>query len=188
MTVDPQHTNQAIDTMSAITVTHIVLMGVLAALALAAIWWGATLARRRKDARKQVDENFATAEKHGAVTQPTASIDDATTLSADVPAGEVAPRTGTPAADVPVPVATPIAGDLTQIKGLGPKLATTLAEHGITRVDQIAALTPEAAADLDARLGTFQGRMARDRWIEQARLLSAGDRAGYEAAFGKLGG
>ena len=30
--------------------------------------------------------------------------------------------------------------------------------------------------------------MMRDRWIEQAKLLSAGDRAGYEAAFGKLGG
>jgi hypothetical protein len=29
--------------------------------------------------------------------------------------------------------------------------------------------------------------MARDRWIEQAQLLAAGDRAGYEATFGKLG-
>ena len=29
--------------------------------------------------------------------------------------------------------------------------------------------------------------MARDRWIEQATLLSAGDKAGYEAEFGKIG-
>ena len=58
---------------------------------------------------------------------------------------------------------------------------------GYTRLDQIAGLTPDQAADLDAKLGAFQGRMARDRWIEQATLLVAGDRAAYEAAFGKLG-
>jgi hypothetical protein len=29
--------------------------------------------------------------------------------------------------------------------------------------------------------------MTRDRWIEQAKLLAAGDTAAYEAMFGKLG-
>ncbi|CAN5642288.1 hypothetical protein BH10PSE14_BH10PSE14_00550 [soil metagenome] len=80
----------------------------------------------------------------------------------------------------------PVDGDITQLKGLGPKLAATLAQLGYTRLDQIAALTPDQAGDLDAQLGSFQGRMTRDRWIEQARLLVDGDRAGYEAAFGKL--
>ena len=78
--------------------------------------------------------------------------------------------------------------EITQLKGLGPKLAATLAELGYTRFDQLAALTPSEAEHLDARLGAFQGRMARDRWIEQAKLLSAGDKDGYEAEFGKLGG
>jgi len=101
------------------------------------------------------------------------------------PASDAAP---TPA-PVPQPTtAAPVASGLTQIKGLGPKLATTLADMGITQVDHIAALTPADAEALDAKLGAFRGRMARDRWIEQARLLSAGDRAGYEAQFGKLGG
>ncbi|WP_242152127.1 hypothetical protein [Sphingomonas sp. BAUL-RG-20F-R05-02] len=93
----------------------------------------------------------------------------------------------------PVSVVTPVAApaassasELTQLKGLGPKLASTLAELGYTRVDQIADLSPAEAEALDARLGAFQGRMARDRWIEQARLLTAGDRSGYEAAFGRL--
>lgn len=93
----------------------------------------------------------------------------------------------------PVAIVTPVsapapsgASELTQLKGLGPKLATTLAELGYTRVDQIADLSPAEAEALDARLGAFQGRMTRDRWIEQARLLAAGDRSGYEAAFGKL--
>ena len=76
---------------------------------------------------------------------------------------------------------------LTTIKGLGPKVAAMLAERGFTRVDQIAALSAEDASALDIQLGAFTGRMTRDRWIEQAKLLAAGDTAAYEAVFGKLG-
>ena len=181
MAAGPQNPNQAIDVMGPITVTHVILMAALALAAIAAIWYGAILRRRRAAAQEQVDENFETAREHGATHEPTAvSIDATPTLSDDVPEADVGVATA--------PVATPIASDLTQIKGLGPKLATTLAELGITRVEQIAALTPAEASDLDAKLGTFQGRMTRDRWVEQAKLLSTGDRAGYEAAFGKLGG
>lgn len=86
------------------------------------------------------------------------------------------------------PVPEPLAGDITQLKGLGPKLAAQLAELGITRVDQIAAMSTTEIEQLDAKLGAFKGRIARDRWVEQAKLLSAGDRAAYEAEFGKLGG
>lgn len=79
------------------------------------------------------------------------------------------------------------AGDDLQImKGVGPKLASLLRGEGITRFDQIAALRPEDLARLDAHLGAFKGRLARDRIVEQAALLSVGDRAGYERAFGKL--
>lgn len=77
-------------------------------------------------------------------------------------------------------------GPVTQLKGLGPKLAQRLAEEGITTVGQIAALTDDEAAALDARLGPFTGRMARDRWQEQSRFLAAGDQAGFEAVFGRL--
>ena len=90
----------------------------------------------------------------------------------------------------PAPAVEPeIAGALalTTIKGLGPKVAAMMAERGITRVDQVAALDADAAAALDAQLGAFAGRMARDRWIDQARLLASGDTAAYEAEFGKLG-
>jgi predicted flap endonuclease-1-like 5' DNA nuclease len=88
----------------------------------------------------------------------------------------------------PVPVMpAPAASDLTTLKGLGPKVAAQLAELGVTSIDDLAALTPAEAERIDASLGTFQGRMARDRWVEQAQLLAAGDRAGYEAKFGKLG-
>ena len=94
------------------------------------------------------------------------------------------------AAPPPPPVPAPTPGGtlaLTTIKGLGPKVATMLTERGITQVDQLAALTPAQASDLDIQLGAFTGRMARDRWIDQAKLLASGDTAAYEAEFGKLG-
>jgi predicted flap endonuclease-1-like 5' DNA nuclease len=128
-----------------------------------------------------------------AIAAPPPLAQDPTPL-ADEPIVAAAPLDATPAsiaADVPptpAPPAPPAPAALTQLKGLGPKLATTLAGLGFTSVDQIAALTPAEAEALDAQLGTFKGRMVRDRWIDQAKLLSAGDTAGYEAEFGKLGG
>jgi predicted flap endonuclease-1-like 5' DNA nuclease len=52
----------------------------------------------------------------------------------------------------------------------------------------MAAWTDADIAAVDAQMGTFQGRIRRDRWVEQARLLAKGDTAAFEAEFGKLGG
>ena len=76
--------------------------------------------------------------------------------------------------------------DLTRIKGLGPRIATLLRGLGITRFDQIAAWSEADVARIDPQLGTFQGRIARDNWVDQARYLSAGDVSGFEAKFGKV--
>ncbi len=77
--------------------------------------------------------------------------------------------------------------ELTRIKGLGPKAATVLNSIGIHRYAQLADLDPAQAGEVDARMGAFQGRIHRDRWIDQARLLEQGDTASFEAQFGKLG-
>lgn len=76
--------------------------------------------------------------------------------------------------------------DLQAMKGLGPKLASLLRREGITRYAQIAALTADDLARLDAHLGAFRGRLARDRIVEQAGFLARGDREGYEREFGRL--
>lgn len=116
--------------------------------------------------------------------EPTAPAPSPGTAKPAFPVSQPAPKLEEPPAIAPA-----IAGALalTTIKGLGPKVAAMLAEQGITRVDQVAALSDADAQALDARLGAFTGRMARDRWIDQAKLLAGGDTAAYEAAFGKLG-
>jgi len=76
---------------------------------------------------------------------------------------------------------------LTRMKGLGPKAEALLNSLGITRYDQIAAWSDADVARIDGRMGAFKGRIARDRWVEQAKLLAANDVKGFEAVFGKLG-
>ncbi|MGO4165898.1 hypothetical protein [Novosphingobium sp. YAF33] len=95
-----------------------------------------------------------------------------------------------PAPAAPAPVAAqgaPAEGDdLRKIKGLGPKMLTLLHALGITRFAQIAAWTDADLDELDGKLGAFAGRPRRDSWVEQARMLSAGDTGAYEEKFGKL--
>jgi predicted flap endonuclease-1-like 5' DNA nuclease len=105
--------------------------------------------------------------------------DEVATATTDV-AGEVL--------GVEVEHPTGPADDLRQLKGVGPKFVARLNELGITRFDQLAGLNANEAAHLDERMGPFQGRLARDRVIEQADLLARGDVESFEEKFGKLGG
>ncbi|MEO6248053.1 MAG: hypothetical protein ABIO85_05665 [Sphingomicrobium sp.] len=76
--------------------------------------------------------------------------------------------------------------DLQRLKGVGPKFATLLHSQGIFRFEQIARLTPNEVERIDQAMGSFRGRFARDRIVEQAAYLARGDTDGYEQAFGKL--
>ena len=76
--------------------------------------------------------------------------------------------------------------DLTRIKGLGPKLVEQLRALGVTSLAQIAAWDEAEIDRIDPQLGRFQGRIRRDQWPEQARLLVGDDQGAYEERFGKL--
>jgi predicted flap endonuclease-1-like 5' DNA nuclease len=78
--------------------------------------------------------------------------------------------------------------NLQMLKGVGPKLAQKLNENGIFRFEQIARLSANEVTILDTKLGAFRGRLERDRVVEQASYLARGDRDGFEARFGSLGG
>ncbi len=66
--------------------------------------------------------------------------------------------------------------DLKRIKGIGPAIAAKLEAMGITRIAQIAALSAEDIARIESELG-FKGRIARERWVEQARELMESGRS-----------
>jgi len=99
---------------------------------------------------------------------------------------EPAPVAAAPAVSTPAPTRAGEADNLLLLKGVGPKLNTLLGTLGVTRFDQIATWTAADIAKIDAQLGTFAGRIVRDNWVEQAKLLAAGDIAGFEAKFGAL--
>lgn len=64
--------------------------------------------------------------------------------------------------------------DLKKIKGVGRKIEQMLQSMGIYHFDQIAAWTDQEVAWVDANLKGFRGRVSRDNWVEQARLLATG--------------
>lgn len=102
----------------------------------------------------------------------------------------VVPAPAEPVSATPAePPASPAAADNLQLlKGVGPKLAALLAGLGVTRFQQIADWTETDIAAIDPQLGAFQGRIARDNLVDQAAYLARGDKAGFEAKYGALGG
>ncbi len=74
--------------------------------------------------------------------------------------------------------------DLTRIKGVGPKLAATLESLGVTSFAQIAAWDDAEIDRIDAQLGRFEGRIRRDDWTGQARLLAEGKDAEFTGKYG----
>jgi NADH-quinone oxidoreductase subunit E len=64
--------------------------------------------------------------------------------------------------------------DLKLIWGVAEKLEERLNKMGIWHYDQIAAWTPAQVAWFEQEIQGFAGRVARDRWIEQCKKLSAG--------------
>ena len=62
--------------------------------------------------------------------------------------------------------------DLAKLPGVGPQIVKKLNDGGVFHYWQLAALTPAESEKLDADL-KLGGRIARDKWIEQARSLAS---------------
>ncbi len=63
--------------------------------------------------------------------------------------------------------------DLKEIEGIGPAMEKLLNALGFYHFDQIAAWTEADIAVVDAEMKNFKGRITRDRWVAQARLIVA---------------
>lgn len=131
--------------------------------------------------RDVLDEGAAPAPRNQALIDAPRAVELRDTVAPPAPviAEDTAPVVAAPAAATP--------DDLTRIKGLGPKLAALLGELGITTYAQIAAWDSAEIERIDAKLGRFSGRITRDQWVEQAKLLAAGDESNFVAKFGQNG-
>jgi predicted flap endonuclease-1-like 5' DNA nuclease len=106
--------------------------------------------------------------------RPTATVTQAPVQRASTPSGGTAP-------------AKPAKPDkLRKIIGIGPVNERLLYEAGVTTFEQIAAWT---AADIERieRILEFGGRIERERWVEQARLLAAGEEKEFLRRFPTAG-
>jgi predicted flap endonuclease-1-like 5' DNA nuclease len=166
--------------------SNLVLLVVLGLIAVAIVIFMVVRGARRRE----IDRGRAGAEPYVASRdrpymkavrdgpQGNSVADEVATATTDV-AGEVLGIDARPAESGP-------SDDLSRLKGVGPKFVARLNELGITRYDQLAQMNANEAAHLDERLGPFQGRLARDRIVEQADYLARGDSEGFEEKFGKL--
>ncbi len=87
-------------------------------------------------------------------------------VAAEEEAGEAKPVTLTAARDSG-------ADDLKLLKGVGPKLEQTLNELGFYHFDQVADWGAAEIEWVDSRL-KFKGRIERDGWVAQAKILAEG--------------
>lgn len=92
----------------------------------------------------------------------------------DAPEMLGAPRNGTP-------------DDLKQIRGIGPKLEKLLNEVGVWHFDQIATWKAKDIAFVDEKMVGFRGRITRDEWVKQAKLLAKGGETAFSAKVKKGG-
>lgn len=170
--------------MTEFVAANLTVLVVGALIVLAAAWWAIIATRRTRvqlDRRDTLDEGAAPAARNQAlIDAPPAAVP----LPPMVPEGVGAVGVAIAAAAEEARIDALRGDDLTRIKGLGPKLATTLQGLGVTTFAQIAAWDDAEIDRVDAQLGRFQGRIRRDAWVEQARLLAAGDRSAFEARFG----
>jgi len=66
------------------------------------------------------------------------------------------------------------ADDLKQIKGVGPKMEKLLNKMGVYHFDQVAGWRAQEVKWVDENLEGFKGRVSRDTWVKQAKVLAKG--------------
>jgi|GEM_PF-260592 len=119
---------------------------------------------------------------------PSAPAQTVTPVSAPVEPTPAAPKVAKPApepaaaapatdADKPAALSAARDGgpdDLKKIKGIGPKLEGLLHRMGFYHFDQIAVWSDREIAWVDENLEGFKGRVSRDEWVSQAKVLATG--------------
>ncbi len=106
-----------------------------------------------------------------------------------VPAVAAVASSATTATRMPVGIAGPRGGradNLQRVSGIGPKNEQILHSLGFYHFDQIAQWTEQHTDWVDGYL-RFNGRIARENWVDQCRLLADGDEEEFTRLYGTGG-
>ncbi|MCX7286247.1 MAG: NADH:ubiquinone oxidoreductase [Rhodobacterales bacterium] len=164
------------------------LSGAIAAVAglILGMPWGSSSAQPAMPARKAVAAPAATTPKAEKVSAPAAFV----AVPSGVPAPKAKPA-AKPKAEAPAKAASKAAAkpkapagperlkaarkgkadDLKEIEGIGPAMEKLVNSLGFYHFDQIAGWSDADVALVDAEMKTFKGRIARDRWVAQAKII-----------------
>lgn len=108
------------------------------------------------------------------VARPAAPDLPAASSQAPAAAAPVAFASVSQATSAPEVLSAPRGGkadDLKVIEGIGPALEKMINGLGVFHFDQIAGWSEADVAFFDARMDRFRGRIARDKWVAQARII-----------------
>lgn len=179
-----------------------VLLALAALIGLIAGWLifgGARAAPARKGSanrlRSELDQcRAANAQRQAQIVALEADLAEAKSAAPDDTAAKVTPLA------VVTPVETVDAGDASQpetleaprggeaddlkkIKGVGPRMENMCNMLGFWHFEQIANWTPAEVAWVDENLEGFKGRVSRDDWVAQAKILAEGGETEFSKKF-----
>lgn len=162
--------------------TPSVFLGVLIALAvgifLTIAWGGASAAPSHAASASNKAAMPASQAPVAATAAPPAPVMSSPVVEEAAPAAKVE----TSAVDVAASAAEPLrlsgprggkADDLKEIEGIGPALEKLVNSLGFYHFDQIANWSEADVAWVDENMKSFKGRITRDKWVAQAKIIMA---------------
>ena len=150
-----------------------VVWAVLSALLVTLICNGSRETPEEAKARVEAEMAEAKARATGAPIPSATKPAAASNAPAAVTPEPTAPAPTPKVAKAPAAVVASGQDDLKLLKGVGPKLEEKLHANGVSNFAQIAGWGPAEIADMDDKL-SFKGRIDRDGWVEQAKILASG--------------
>jgi predicted flap endonuclease-1-like 5' DNA nuclease len=178
----------------AYSVPGAILIGLIVAVIVAIILWmgwqdtnsgtasDATTAAATSSAAARTDATATAVSPVAAKPAATKAAKPAATKAAAKPAAKVAAK--------PAVLAKARAGgadNLKMIKGVGPVLEKALHTTGVFHFDQVGAWTKADAEWFDDNVKGANGRVIRDGWVKQAKILAKGGATEFSARVKKGG-
>jgi len=149
-------------------------------------WQHGSAANSSKTPPKPAPRGKSAAQQKAAPKPPaeTAPVSKKKSTAKPISSGEASPGTK-PAQLKEARGGTP--DDLKMIKGVGPKLEGLLHKLGVFHFDQVASWRKKEVEWVDENLEGFKGRVSRDEWVKQAKVLAKGGATEFSSRVKKGG-